>query len=577
MNKKSILSILLCALFTLQGFAQSSQMVFIEEATQASCPPCADQNPGFDALLDANSDKVVVLKYQTSWPGFDQMNLDNPDEVQDRVDYYGIQGVPSGRMNGTAIANDCGYYAGAPACLSQNEINTAYNSEAAFDMDISATFDDGLLNISGTITANEGVSGDLRLRVALTEKTIEYDDVPGGGNGETEYHHVLKKFILGGTDGIELYSSWLPGDNYTIDESLPLGEITIYSYPEIEIVAFVQDDNTQKVYQAAKDADIPLTISFANNATAAGLSNLPTLSACTDELTVEPIFTLQNSGNETLTSADIMYSLNGNPVDTYAWTGSLATLETAQITFPEQTLTISTMDTFSVSVQNPNGVMDENISDNVYDLGFSFARIGSNTLNLELTLDFFGTHTSWELRNSAGDVLYNGGPYENGSFETIMAEMSLPEDGCYDFEIFDSAGNGICCSLGEGSYTLSDGSGAVLAQGSQYGAGESTPITFDSSLSTSVEETIFEEGFTLSPNPTSGNLMLNFGLEAVANTTVSIHDMMGAQVMTIDLGTLASGPHIHHVKMNNLANGIYIVRLSADDDGFVSKKVVLAR
>jgi len=63
MKRKFTLLVLLCALFAFQGFAQSSKMVMIEEGTQASCSPCATQNPDFDALLDANPDKVVVLKY----------------------------------------------------------------------------------------------------------------------------------------------------------------------------------------------------------------------------------------------------------------------------------------------------------------------------------------------------------------------------------------------------------------------------------------------------------------------------------------------------------------------------------
>ncbi len=576
MKRKFTLLALLCVLFIFEGFAQSSKMVLIEEGTQASCPPCAAQNPGFDALLDANADKVVVLKYQTSWPGFDQMNLDNPDEVQDRVEYYGIQGVPSGIINGQFIPNDCGYYEGAPACLSQFDITAAYASNAAFDLDISATFEDGILNISGDLTANESVSGDLKLRIALTEKTISSEDAPGGSNGETEYHHVLKKFIIGGTAGVDLDNAWEQGDSYTIDESTGLEGVNVYRYSELEIVAFVQDDNTKTVYQAAKDDDIELITSFTNNAAPSVLNELSPIGSCGGEYTIEPIIGIQNRGSEMLTSANIMWSINDNPLQAYAWTGSLATFETAQITFPEYTFAVELENTITVTLENPNGVTDENTEDNTYEVSFPRTKTGSDVLTLELMLDFFGTHTTWELRNTAGDVLYNGGPYTNGSFDTIMVDMPLPEDGCYDFEIFDSAGNGICCSLGEGLYTLTDETGAILAQGSQYGSGETTSVLFDSDIEIGVEETIFEEGFTLSPNPTSGRLMLDFSTEKSADTTVSIYDMMGAEVMTVDLGTLPSGPHIQNIEMGNLPNGIYVVRLAADG-GSISKKVILAR
>lgn len=45
------------------------RLVLVEHFTQASCGPCASQNPALKAVLDANQGKVVALKYQTSWPG----------------------------------------------------------------------------------------------------------------------------------------------------------------------------------------------------------------------------------------------------------------------------------------------------------------------------------------------------------------------------------------------------------------------------------------------------------------------------------------------------------------------------
>ena len=38
----------------------------VESFTQASCGPCAAQNPGFNNLLQNNGNRVVLLKYQTA-------------------------------------------------------------------------------------------------------------------------------------------------------------------------------------------------------------------------------------------------------------------------------------------------------------------------------------------------------------------------------------------------------------------------------------------------------------------------------------------------------------------------------
>lgn len=799
MKRKFTLLTLLCALFAFQGFAQSSKMVMIEEGTQASCGPCATQNPNFDALLDANPDKVVVLKYQTSWPGFDQMNLDNPGEVQDRVDYYAIEGVPTGVINGSYIPNDCQFYDGAPACLSQADIDAAYTSGAAFDLNVNAGFENGMLTVTGKLTANEAVNGDIRLRLALAERTIEYVDVPGGSNGETEFYHVLKKFITGSA-GTDLEDSWEAGDDYNINETLDLAGIPIYNYSSMEVVAFVQDDNTKDVFQAAKDGDVTITVAESNNATAFRLSGLP-LAVCAGEQSIEPVFTLQNGGNEILTSTDIVYSVNGGSPETYAWAGSLGTLEREDITLPAYTFTTSSNNTLNVTVENPNGVTDEDTSDNTYEVEVPLAaQTSNNIVILELIPDDYGSETTWELRNEAGSLLYEGGPYTDGNSDPIVVEMLLTVDGCYDFEIADTFGDGICCAFGNGSYTLSDGDGATLLQGGEFASSESQPMTleggtevnnnasitaysgltdpfcgevtfapsltvqnlglneitsidveirnmgtvldteswtgsiasgetgevqlsdimlsgdsdlsfhitavngmedtytsgneytgvtlplatagyatlsmalntdcwpeentwvildeagdlvvsggpyngqaqsaifeeftlpadgcyefvfidaygdglngeqwstcgvsgnitlfdelgttlfeydgsyntaeersiFDYSMVVGVEETIFEEGFTVSPNPTSGNLTLDFAIEAAADATVSIHNMLGAEVMTVDLGTLASGSHIQNIEMGDLASGVYVVRLNADG-GSIAKKVVLTR
>jgi len=82
------------------AFAQAGRRVMVEEATNASCGPCAAQNPAFDALLQQNPDMVAVLKYHASWPGFDPMYNHNTDENSSRISYYGISGVPTAVVDG---------------------------------------------------------------------------------------------------------------------------------------------------------------------------------------------------------------------------------------------------------------------------------------------------------------------------------------------------------------------------------------------------------------------------------------------------------------------------------------------
>ena len=126
--KKTTIWTAICLIATLGWsslHAQATRLVLAEEFTQASCGPCASQNPAFNTLLQQNPTKIIDIKYQTSFPGVDPMNAHNPNEVASRRSYYGVNGVPHALIDGTSVTNDCNAYAGAPACLDQSEIDAA--------------------------------------------------------------------------------------------------------------------------------------------------------------------------------------------------------------------------------------------------------------------------------------------------------------------------------------------------------------------------------------------------------------------------------------------------------------------
>lgn len=72
-----------------------------------------------------------------------------------------------------------------------------------------------------------------------------------------------------------------------------------------------------------------------------------------------PVVTIRNYGSSPLTSCTINYQVDANPVQTYNWTGNLASLATTQVTLPSITVALGTH-TFTSSTSNPNGVADGN-------------------------------------------------------------------------------------------------------------------------------------------------------------------------------------------------------------------------
>ncbi len=91
---------------------------------------------------------------------------------------------------------------------------------------------------------------------------------------------------------------------------------------------------------------------------------------------------------------------------------------------------------------------------------------------LDITFDNYPEDVSWEIKDANNTVVASGGNYgsqPNGSSISITTCLT---DGCYDFIVSDSYGDGICCQYGNGSYTLTGADGTVYGTGGDYGNGE---------------------------------------------------------------------------------------------------------
>ncbi|MFZ1333610.1 MAG: T9SS type A sorting domain-containing protein [Flavobacteriales bacterium] len=62
---------------------------------------------------------------------------------------------------------------------------------------------------------------------------------------------------------------------------------------------------------------------------------------------------------------------------------------------------------------------------------------------LEITLDGYGSETTWAVMNSAGGTVSSGGPYANGMAGQTVVENLCLSDACYRLVVHDAGGNGI--------------------------------------------------------------------------------------------------------------------------------------
>ena len=99
-----------------------------------------------------------------------------------------------------------------------------------------------------------------------------------------------------------------------------------------------------------------------------------------------------------------------------------------------------------------------------------------NTVDISFLTDNYGEETSWQITNSQNMNVATGNGY---SANTQYEEQACLTDGNYTFTIFDSYGDGICCTYGNGNYALTSNS-KVLANGASFQSSETTPFTLGS-------------------------------------------------------------------------------------------------
>ncbi|MCR9288906.1 MAG: S8 family serine peptidase [Bacteroidetes bacterium] len=182
-----------------------------------------------------------------------------------------------------------------------------------------------------------------------------------------------------------------------------------------------------------------------------------------------PIVTLKNYGANTLSSVDIVYSVDGGSSSTYNWTGSLASQATTNVTLSAVSFS-SGSHTFNANTNNPNGTADSNTNN---DAGSSSFNSGDQGITLSILTDNYASETTWDIRDGSGNVVASGGPYAQNN--TTFTHNLCVASACFDLTIYDSYGDGICCAYGNGSYSLTeDATGNTLASGGSFGSSETT-------------------------------------------------------------------------------------------------------
>jgi bacillolysin len=149
-------------------------------------------------------------------------------------------------------------------------------------------------------------------------------------------------------------------------------------------------------------------------------------------------------------------------------------------------------------------------------------------ISLSITFDNYPEETAWTLKNSSGTTVasasYSNANPDGSTINETFTGLVVDD---YTFTITDAYGDGICCSYGSGSYSLSTSSGDFKT-GGDFGSSEATPFCIEAGSGGDTEapstptnltaSNITETTATLSWNASSDNVGVT-GYDVYQGTT----------------------------------------------------------
>ncbi len=271
---------------------------------------------------------------------------------------------------------------------------------------------------------------------------------------------------------------------------------------------------------------------------------------CGDTI-IMPSVSLTNFGLNNITVAQMTWQINDGDLQTINFNGTLTQNQTQTFILDPIDLTEGSY-TFNASLISVNGVIDQNTQNN--DAATSFD-IGGNEyvtqqVTLELLTDNWAEETSWEFREIGGAVIDTGNYNQSDDNTTFIETFEVAPDNCYEFEIFDSYGDGICCEFGEGFYSLTTDSGDVIGGGGEFSSSEITEISIGEELSTN---DVIISTISLYPNPAKSEITLS-----IANTNdSSLYRIYNTFGQLLQEGTLQSNKEV--ISVSQYTVGIYFI------------------
>ena len=497
---KNLLLLLLsivCFTVNAQTFVSTTpenKNVVLEEFTGIYCTFCPDGHLIAQGLHDSYPNDIFLINIHTG--GYSNPNsLSHPDFNSNHgaaiAANSGLAGYPAGTVNRHVFPNITPQGSPGTTALSRSDWGTASTEIMSQSSPVNVAAQASYDMSTGVLTVNtETYFTANHTNAAFLHVAVVQNNVPGPQTGAQTYnpgaiipgpwsptynHQHMLKYLMDGAFGIELNTTtagtFIPNTHaWTVPTTLTLPQGTTGFMPDIDptnlaVVAFISEGPQEIITGFEADVicifpnsyDANLTGSFANDV------------VCSDQTDIE--ITFRNYGNQSLTSLDLTYDINGGTPTTYNWTGSLLSGVSETVVIPNVVFLPQAFNHVNWVATNPSGQVDQNTTNNSISSMFRhweqqgdvLMGIDAGVINIDILTDGYGSETTWDIKAEDGTIVASGGPYSNNTQHNETAFVNPTE--CFTFSLYDSYGDGMCCTNGVGNVLVQDGSGHIIFEG----------------------------------------------------------------------------------------------------------------
>ncbi|WP_276876652.1 M43 family zinc metalloprotease [Chryseobacterium joostei] len=337
--------------------------------------------------------------------------------------------------------------------------------------------------------------------------------------------------------------------------------MNIFTINQKDRITAVMNNSPRRASLKTSTKDLPIPL-FPNDAEVKLERTCAPIVCATSQNVPVSLF---NRGTGALTAATINYTINGVAQTPFTWTGNLAQDKSQLLSLPVAAGTLG--GPMTINIASVNGGADQRASNNTVNSTYVGAPIavGVNVV-FNLQLDRYGSETSWELKNSAGNVVYSGTGYADSPDNSpslpdlITLNWVLNPDECYTFTISDVYGDGIY--LEGGYYNIKNQAGTTLISGSSYGFNQSKFMKAQTLGTSEVNKK--DNNFGIYPNPVNDILNIT---KVSHKATFEIHNTVGQIVKKgsidnnkVNVVELLKGNYIITVKDNNISESFKFIK-----------------